>query len=39
MIIDTSAVLARLFAEEDATRYTDAIAKAQVRLISAANYL
>ncbi|MEZ5549980.1 MAG: type II toxin-antitoxin system VapC family toxin [Pseudomonadales bacterium] len=39
MIIDTSAVLAILFAEDDAERYAEAIATAQVRLISAANYL
>lgn len=39
MIIDTSAVLAILFAEEDAERYADAIAAARERLISAANYL
>ena len=39
MIIDTSAVLAILFAEDDATRFATAIAEAEVRLISAANYL
>ncbi len=39
MIVDTSAVLAILFAESDAERYADAIAGADVRLISAANYL
>ncbi len=39
MIIDTSALLAILFAEDDAQRYADAIAAADVRLISAANYL
>jgi ribonuclease VapC len=39
MIVDTSAILAILFAEEDAKRYADAIAESQVRLISAANYL
>lgn len=39
MIIDTSALLAILFAEDDAERYADAIADANVRLISAANYL
>ena len=39
MIIDTSAVLAILFAEDDARRFADAIASAEVRLISAANYL
>jgi len=39
MIIDTSALLAILFAEDDAPRYAEAIAGAEVRLISAANYL
>lgn len=39
MIIDTSAILAILFAEDDAARYADAIARADLRLISAANYL
>ena len=39
MIIDTSAVLAILFAEVDAPRFADAIARAPVRLISAANFL
>ncbi len=39
MIVDTSAVLAILFAEDDAARYADAIAQADMRLISAANYL
>lgn len=39
MIIDTSAILAIVFAENDAARYAEAIAAAQVRLISAANYL
>ena len=39
MIVDTSAVLAILFAEDDAARYADAIAEADMRLISAANYL
>jgi ribonuclease VapC len=39
MIVDTSAVLAILFAEDDAKRYADAIAEADMRLISAANYL
>lgn len=39
MIIDTSAVLAILFAEDDAQRYASAIARAEVRLMSAANYL
>jgi len=39
MIIDTSAVLAILFAEDDADRYAQAISEADVRLMSAANYL
>lgn len=39
MIIDTSAVLAILFAEEDAGRYASAVPSAEVRLMSAANYL
>ena len=39
MVVDTSAVLAILFAEDDAARYADAIARADVRMISAANYL
>ena len=39
MIVDTSAVLAILFADDDAARYADAIAGAEERLISAANYL
>jgi len=39
MIVDTSALLAILFAEDNAARYADAIAEAEVRLISAANYL
>jgi ribonuclease VapC len=39
LLFDASAVLAILFAEDDAVRYADAIAAAQVRLISAANYL
>ena len=39
MIVDTSAVLAILFAEDDAARYADAIAQADMRQISAANYL
>lgn len=39
MIVDTSAILAILFAEDDAARYADAIAQADMRLISAANYL
>ena len=39
MIIDTSAVLAILFAEDDAQHYASTIARAEVRLMSAANYL
>jgi len=39
MIVDTSAVLAILIAEVDAARYAEAIAGADIRLISAANYL
>jgi len=39
MIIDTSAVLAILFAEDDAERYASALSRADVRLMSAANYL
>jgi ribonuclease VapC len=39
MIIDASAVLAILFAEDDAERYANAIAGADTRLMSAANYL
>lgn len=39
MIIDTSALLAILFDEVDAKDYADAISGADVRLISAANYL
>jgi ribonuclease VapC len=39
MIVDTSAVLAILFAEDDAALYADAIARADIRVISAANYL
>jgi ribonuclease VapC len=39
MIIDTSAVLAVLFAEDDAAHYASAVAGAEVRLMSAANYL
>ena len=39
MIVDTSALLTILFAEDDAERFADAIASADVRLISAANYL
>lgn len=39
MIIDTSAVLAILFAEGDAARFADAIAGADHRAMSAANFL
>ena len=39
MIIDTSAVLAILFAEEDAAQFAAAIAGAEQRLMSAATYL
>ena len=39
MIIDTSAVLAILFDEDDAARFADAIAGADQRTISAANFL
>jgi ribonuclease VapC len=39
MIIDTSALLAILFAEDDAEIYASAITSAEVRLMSAANYL
>ncbi len=39
MIIDTSAVLAILFAEGDAVRFADAIAGAGHRAMSAANFL
>lgn len=39
MIIDTSAVLAILFAEDDAACYASAIAGAEVRLMSAVNYV
>jgi ribonuclease VapC len=39
MVIDSSAILAILFAEPDAKRYSDAIAEAATRLISAANLL
>ena len=39
MVIDSSALLAILFAEPDANRYSDAIAAAVTRLISAANLL
>ena len=39
MIVDTSALLAILFADDDAERYADALAGAEERLISVANYL
>jgi ribonuclease VapC len=39
MVIDTSALLAVLFAERDAKTYADAIAGADERFISAANLL
>lgn len=39
MIVDTSALLAILFAEDDAERYTQAIAGAEPSMMSAANYL
>jgi ribonuclease VapC len=39
VIIDTSAVLAILFDEEDAARFADAIAGADQRTMSAANFL
>lgn len=39
MIVDSSAVVAILRAEPDATRYAEAIEAAQVRRISAANWL
>jgi ribonuclease VapC len=39
MIIDSSAILAILFAEPDASAYARAIGKAEVRKISAANWL
>lgn len=39
MIIDTSAVLAILFDEDDAPRFADAIAAAERRTMSAANFL
>lgn len=39
MIIDSSAVVAILRAEPDAARYADAIASAQIRRISAVNWL
>ena len=39
MIIDSSAILAILFGEEDAPRYAEAIEKAPTCLLSAANWL
>ena len=39
MIVDTSALIAILYAEEDAKQYADALAASEHRLISAANYL
>lgn len=39
MIIDSSAVLAILFAEDDAEHYANMIAEGDTRLMSAANYL
>lgn len=39
MIIDTSAVLAILFDEEDAERYANAISKAEVCRMSAASFV
>lgn len=39
MIVDTSALLAILYAEDDAERYAEALAGSELRLISAANYL
>lgn len=39
MIIDTSALLAILFAEDDAAHFATAVARADIRLMSAANYL
>lgn len=39
MIVDSSAILAILFAEPDAPRYARAIEEADVRRISAANWL
>ena len=39
MIVDTSAVLAILYQEEDAADFADAIAAAQVSRMSAANFL
>ena len=39
MIVDTSALVAILFAEDDAERYAEALAGSEVRLMSAPNYL
>lgn len=39
MIIDTSAVLAILYDEDNAARFADAIAGAERRMMSAANFL
>lgn len=39
MILETSALLAILFAEDDAGRYAEALAASEQRLMSAANYL
>jgi ribonuclease VapC len=39
MIVDTSAIIAILYAEEDAATYAHAIADASVRRLSAASYL
>lgn len=39
MIVDTSAIIAILTAEDDAATYARAIAKADVRRLSAASYL
>lgn len=39
MIVDSSALLAILFAEPDANRYANALADSSIRKMSAANYL
>ena len=39
MILDTSALLAILYVEEDAERFAEALAASEQRLMSAANYL
>jgi ribonuclease VapC len=39
LIVDTSALLAILYAEEDAEQYAEALATSELRLMSAANYL